>query len=316
MDILQFQASVIVSGGVGKGLAYRLVGVLKLYVFPDKAYSDRSLGRLELFKEVEPGGHMGFALGFHAGKAEDNVVQVLLMHFDRNLVDRGEIQRLDNSVGSHIAELGDFPPGFGGDGMLGAQHQHVRLDSKLLEFLYGMLRGLGLEFFRGGDERNVGQMDAETVAAEFPAELTDSFQERERLDVADDTSDFGDDEIELPRQAELLYGALDFIGDVGYDLDGFPQVVAAALLADDVLIYASGRYVVGLRSLYVGEALVMSQVQVGFMSVNGYITFAVFVGVECSRIDVDIGGKLLNRNPVTTRFKKTGYRRGDYPLSK
>lgn len=44
----------------------------------------------------------------------------------------------------------------------------------------------------------------------------------------------------------------------------------------------------------------MTQVEIGFMTIHGYIAFAVFIRVQCTRVDVDIRVKLLDGYLVTS----------------
>ena len=79
---------------------------------------------------------------------------------------------------------------------------------------------------------------------------------------------------------------------MGNDLDGFAEVVAAALLEDDLLVDAAGGEVVVAREGRVGEALVVAQIEVGFGAVVGDKDFAVLEGRHGSGIDVEIGVEL------------------------
>jgi hypothetical protein len=65
---------------------------------------------------------------------------------------------------------------------------------------------------------------------------------------------------------------------VGNDLNGFAEVVAAALLEDDLLVDAAGGVVVVAREGRVGEALVVAEVEIGFSAVVGDENFAVLKG--------------------------------------
>ena len=53
-----------------------------------------------------------------------------------------------------------------------------------------------------------------------------------------------------------------------------------------------------------GETLVVSEVKAGFLSVVGDVTFAVLIGVERSRVEVDIGVELLDGNVETASLKQ------------
>ena len=70
------------------------------------------------------------------------------------------------------------------------------------------------------------------VAAQVVAQLTNGLQERQAFDVADGAADLAQDEVFVlqVRGHEVLDG----IGDVGNDLDGGAQIVAAPFLGDHV----------------------------------------------------------------------------------
>ena len=81
-------------------------------------------------------------------------------------------------------------------------------------------------------------------ARQLVAELADGLEERQALDVAHRAADLHQHEVDIvvARQHE----ALDRIRDVRDDLHRAAEVVAAALLGQDVLVDASGRDVVRL----------------------------------------------------------------------
>ena len=178
-----------------------------------------------------------------------------------------------------------------------------------------MLRRLGFQLLGSCDIGHVGQVDAEAVAAEFPAQLAHCLKKRQTFDVADHTAYLGDYEVVFARVAQLLHPALDFVGDMGHNLHRFSQIVAAALLVDYRLVDASGGHVVGARGVDVGETLVMAQVEVSFMTVDGHVAFAVFIGVECTRVDVDIGVELLDCHLEAPCNQQVGERGGDNALT-
>ena len=70
------------------------------------------------------------------------------------------------------------------------------------------------------------------AAAEVVAQLADRLDERQALDVADRAADLADDEVEPVGVGEREF--LDRVGDVGDDLDGRAEIVAAPLAGDDV----------------------------------------------------------------------------------
>ena len=91
---------------------------------------------------------------------------------------------------------------------------------------------------------------------------------------------------------DLAHGVLDLVGDVRDDLDGLAEVVAAALLGDDLLVDAAGGEVVVARELGVGEALVVAEVEVGLGAVVGDEDLAVLEGRHGAGVDVEVGVEL------------------------
>src|SRR5690606_34582233 len=96
---------------------------------------------------------------------------------------------------------------------------------------------------------------------------------------------------------EHAHAALYLIGDVWYHLHGFAQVRAFAFLVDNVLVYTTGGYVVGLRSSRIKETFVMAKVEVGLCTVFRNVAFAVFIRIECAWINVDVGVEFLDGYP-------------------
>ena len=72
-----------------------------------------------------------------------------------------------------------------------------------------------------------------SVSPDLVAELTDGFEEREGLDVADRAADLDDLDVRLLGLRERPDPLLDLVGDVRDHLHGLAQVVAAALFRED-----------------------------------------------------------------------------------
>ena len=193
-----------------------------------------------------------------------------------------------------------------GEVLLSAEHEHVGLDTCGLQFFHRMLCGLGLQFVGGFEVRYIGEMHAEGAVAEFPFQLTDSFQERCCFDVADGAADFLDDKVDI---VVVQNAAFDLVSDVGYHLDGLTEVVAMAFFVDDGLIDLARGHRVGLCSADAREAFVVAEVEVGLRAVNGHIAFAVLVGVQRPRIDIDVGIDFLDGDGIAAglqQFADTG----------
>ena len=168
-----------------------------------------------------------------------------------------------------------------------------------------MLGRLCLQFFSRSDIRHISEVDAETVRAELPAQLSYAFEVRQRLDVANGASDFSYDEVKIAGFAEFFDVKLYLVGDVRHNLHCLAEIVAASLLVNDTLKYPAGGDIVGAGSLDIGETLIVAKVKVGFMSVDCYITLSVLIRIECARVYINIWVKLLDCHPVAACFQQT-----------
>ena len=157
---------------------------------------------------------------------------MLLVHQHRHIIDTFGIDALDHGVRRHVAELGNLLAHRRRNVMLGAEHQHIGLDAELLQLLHRMLCRLGFQLLGCVDIGHIGEMQAEAVVFEFPAQLTHSFKEGERLDVTYHTAYLGDDKVEVACLAQSHDIALDLIGDMWDDLHRLAKIVAAAFLLD------------------------------------------------------------------------------------
>ena len=103
------------------------------------------------------------------------------------------------------------------------------------------------------------------LATEFVAQLADRLEERQAFDIAHRAADLAEHEIDVvvARQDEFL----DRVGDMGDHLHRASEIIAPALLCDDV-IDASRGYIVGLRRR-AGEPLVMAEIEIGLRAVVG-----------------------------------------------
>ncbi|OLE80207.1 MAG: hypothetical protein AUG06_05475 [Actinobacteria bacterium 13_1_20CM_2_65_11] len=137
-------------------------------------------------------------------------------------------------------------------------------------------------------------MDVEDVlAAKVVLELADRLQEGQALDVAYRPPHLDDHSIGLwvARGSEdlLLY----HVGHVRDDLHRGPEVVAAPLARDDLLVDLAGGHVGGDSQVFVNEALVVAEVEVGFRAVVGDEHLAVLVGAHGPGVDVEVRVQLL-----------------------
>ena len=99
-------------------------------------------------------------------------------------------------------------------------------------------------------------------------------------------------------------GGFDFVGDVRDDLDGFAEIIAAALFGEDGFVDAAGGPVVVAGQLGVGEALVVAEVEIGFRAVFGDEHFAVLKRTHRAGIDVQVGIALLEGDFEAATFEQ------------
>ena len=158
-------------------------------------------------------------------------------------------------------------------------------------------------------------MHVDRVAArQIVAELTDRFEERQTLDVADGAPDLDQHEVErlVVGENELLDG----VGHMRDHLDRGPEIVAASLLGDNLLVDAAGRDVVGLDRGAPGEALVMAEIEVGLGAIVRHEDLTVLVRAHRAGIDVEIWVELAQADRVAARLKQRAEGGGRETLAK
>src|SRR6185312_1827489 len=119
-------------------------------------------------------------------------------------------------------------------GPVAAGHDRVGLDADAPQGRHAVLGGLGLQLAGRAD---VGQQadvqEKAAVPADLVPDLADRLQERQGFDVPDGPAHLGDDDVHVVA-AHAQDAGLDLVGDVRDDLHRVAEVVAAALLGDDV----------------------------------------------------------------------------------
>src|SRR5258705_9511277 len=237
-------------------------------------------------------------------EAQNLGVQAFATQFDRDGVDGVHVFHGNDTGFGYVAEEGDFLFQVGGDVAVAAAQQNVGLDTDAEHFFYAVLGGLGFQFAGGGDEGNERHVDEECVfCAEFEAHLTDGFEEGKGLDVADGAADFDDYHVNGFRN--FPDGGFDFVGDVGNDLNGLAEEVAAALFGEDGFVDAAGGPVIIAGKFGVREALVVPEVEIGLCAVFGDEDFAVLEGTHGAGIDVKVRIALLKGDFETATFEET-----------
>ena len=144
-------------------------------------------------------------------------------------------------------------------------------------------------------------MHANGAVAQLPFQLSDGFQERGRLDIANSATNLRDDKIDRVVMHDTTF---DFIGDMRHHLDGFAEIIAMSFLVDDRLVNFAGSHGVSSGSTDACETFIVAQVEVSFHPVNGHVALAVLVRVECAWVDVDIRVKFLDGDGIAARLQQ------------
>ena len=150
-------------------------------------------------------------------------------------------------------------------------------------------------------------MDEEAVlTADIDGELADGFDERQAFDVADGAADFDDRHVVASLAA--FDPVLDFVGDMGDDLDGAALVITFAFFLDHGPVDLAGGDAGVLGETLVDESFVMAQVEVGFGAVVGDENFAMLERVHGAWIDIEVGVEFLHRDLDATCFEQASER--------
>ncbi|CAI8444322.1 MAG: Uncharacterised protein [Cyanobium sp. ARS6] len=168
-----------------------------------------------------------------------------------------------------------------------------------------MLGGFGFQFSRRADVRQQGDVDVcQVVATHITAELTDGFQKRQRLNVTHRAADFGDHHISTTVGGHPVDPFADFTGDVGNHLHRAAVVITAAFFVNHRLVDRTGGHAVQPRHRRIGEALVVTQVEVGFSPVFGHEDLAMLKRTHRAWVHIQVWIQLQDRNAVATGFEQ------------
>ena len=294
-----------------QGLDNRQIGIGKLRILAYDGDLDLigvMVGMILLAQELVPFAHVALTR-IKTQTLANAQVKVLLGKQLRDIVDTRAVLVGKDAVGVDVAEARDLAADGVVDMVIGAQHDNVGLDTKAAQLLNGVLRRLGLDLVCGGDIGNEGHVDvANVLGARLLAVLTDSLDERLRLDVADRAAQLGNDDVGaglLLNAAELV---LNGVGDVRDHLDGTAQKVTATLAGNQALINGAGRKVGIARQVLIDKALVVPQVQIGLIAILGHKDLTMLERAHGAGVDVQIRVGLLHRHLVATRLEQTAQR--------
>jgi len=306
LDPVDLHLGAVVEPGVLEALDHGQVGVLVVDVLADETDLHRFGGGLHHGDHVAPRGEVDGCI--EAQALAHHRVEALVVQDERQLVDVAGVGGVDHRVVVDVAQAGDLALQVVAERRLAAAHDDVGLDATAAQLGDGVLRGLRLLLARGADEGHQRDVDvADVVATDVGTELTQRFQERQDLDVADRAAHLGDDHIDVVG-GQAPDAALDLVGDVRDDLHGLAQVVASALRREHCLVDAAGGGVGVARQRLVDEPLVVAQVEVGLAAVVGDEHLTVLERVHRAGVDVDVRVELLHGDPQATHLQQTTQR--------
>ena len=249
------------------------------------------------------GGNIQVQLLYH------HIVQTVGVQHQRALVEARHGQVLDDTLRLDVAEGADLAADVAAHAAVCAQNDDVGAYAHALQLLDRVLRGLGLVFIRAGDVGHQHHMD---VAAVLPSllqtNLTDGFKEGLALDIAGGAADLGNDHIGFGRGGQIINVALDLVGDVRDNLHRLSQISALTLLVQHVPVHLAGGQVGVLVQIFVDEALVVSQIQIGLGAVIGHEHLAVLQRAHGARVHVHIGVQLLAGHLQAAALQKPAQR--------
>ena len=130
--------------------------------------------------------------------------------------------------------------------MFRAAQQNVRLNADSSQFFHAMLRRFGFQFLRRRNPGHQRHMHKNAIlTALLMPHLPDSFQERQRFDIAHRTANFHDHYVHIFRN--LLDTRLDFVGYMRNHLHRLAQIIAAPLALNDRFVNTPTGQVIRLR---------------------------------------------------------------------
>src|SRR5207249_6066672 len=162
-----------------------------------------------------------------------------------------------------------------------------------------------------GDQREVHEHGI--FASHVISQLTDRLQERQTFDVADRSADLDDGHIHVLRNAADR--TLDLVRDVGNHLDGFAEEFSLAFFFDHGLVNLPCGRVVVSRQAHIGEALVVSQVEVRLCAVVGDVDLSMLKRAHGSGVDIDIRIQFEEVDLESAGLQQAAYGSAGKPLA-
>ena len=294
---------------MAQSLRHGEIGVVELDVLANKADGDVLAAVSDFLHHLNPFRQLRLG-GLQTQFPADNAGQIGLFQHQRGFIQHGQGDILNDAVRFDVAEHADFLENGWLQRLVAAQDNDIRLDAHALQFLDGVLSGLGFMLVGAPEERHQRHVDEQAVLLPYlQRDLAHRLQEGLGLDIADGAADFGDDHIRIGLPADAVDELFDLIGHVGNNLNRGTQILAPALLVQHVPVHLPGGQVRELIQVFVDEALIVTQIQVGFRAVLGDVNLTVLVGAHGAGVDIDVGIQLLGGDLQSPCLEKTAKRR-------
>ena len=286
----QIQLQIVRQRPMHQSLFQRLIRILILHILPHNPDLHFVLRVVAPVDQFFPSLHV--ALGrINMQIPQTERIHILLRKPKRHLIHRGHVFRRDHSLFAHIAEERNLRLNVLYQEPIRPAQKNVRLNSHTQKFLHRVLRRLGLQLARRGNKRHQRHMHKQSpLAPEFLPHLADGLNKRQRLNIADGAANFHQHHIHILR--DLLHRRLNLIGDVRNHLHRLPQIVAAPLLGNDLLVNAPGGPVVIAAQPRMRKPLVVPQIEIRLRPVVGNKHFAMLKRRHRPRIHIQIRIKL------------------------
>src|SRR5215813_12095945 len=101
---------------------------------------------------------------------------------------------------------------------------------------------------------------------------------------------------------------LDLISNMGNDLNSATQIFSPAFFSNYRSIDLTSCHIISLMSRLIGKALIMSQIEIGLGTIISDKDLAMLIGGHCTRININVGIELHERDGNPTVFEETSQR--------
>ena len=288
-----------------ESFGYGKICVVKLHIFSNKSDSYIFVCILCAANHLGPLCQVGSAVRKSQMTAY-GMCQSFIFKPQWHLIQRRCCKILDNVLLADIAKQSYLLSHIVGDAFFRAADDYIGLYADGEKLLCGVLGGFGFKLLRASDIGDQSNVDiAYILASLFGADLPDGFEKWGGLNIAYGSAYLGDDHICIGFIGSTVNSVLYLVGDVRYDLYRTAEVIAAALLGDDVPVYLSRSHVGVYRQIFVNKSLVVTEVKVGLRSVIGHEYLAVLEGRHGARVYIDIGVKFLYRHLISALLEKS-----------